>query len=69
MQYSLKTSLGCGRVRVASACGLAFLLTQISNRHFSFRFAAEYEVTAMFDNVGDLKAAPRFNVRPWRWPR
>jgi phospholipid/cholesterol/gamma-HCH transport system substrate-binding protein len=41
---------------------LAFLLTQISNRHFSFESQPIYEVTAMFDNVGDLKAGAHVSM-------
>jgi phospholipid/cholesterol/gamma-HCH transport system substrate-binding protein len=41
---------------------LAFLLTQISNRNFSFGSQPIYEVTAMFDNVGDLKAGAHVSM-------
>ena len=62
MQYSLKTILGaCGFVLLGVAA-LAFLLTQISNRHFSFGSQPIYEVTAMFDNVGDLKAGAHVSM-------
>jgi len=62
MQYSLKTSLGAGGFVLLGVAALAFLLTQISNRHFSFGSQPIYEVTAMFDNVGDLKAGAHVSM-------
>jgi phospholipid/cholesterol/gamma-HCH transport system substrate-binding protein len=62
MQYSLKTMLGAGGFVLLGVASLAFLLTQISNRHFSFGSQPIYEVTAMFDNVGDLKAGAHVSM-------
>ena len=62
MQYSLKTILGAGGFVLLGVAALAFLLTQISNRHFSFGSQPIYEVTAMFDNVGDLKAGAHVSM-------
>jgi phospholipid/cholesterol/gamma-HCH transport system substrate-binding protein len=62
MQYSLKTILGAGGFVLLGVAALAFLLTQISNRHFSFGSQSIYEVTAMFDNVGDLKAGAHVSM-------
>jgi phospholipid/cholesterol/gamma-HCH transport system substrate-binding protein len=62
IQYSLKTILGAGGFVLLGVAALAFLLTQISNRHFSFGSQPIYEVTAMFDNVGDLKAGAHVSM-------
>jgi phospholipid/cholesterol/gamma-HCH transport system substrate-binding protein len=62
MQYSLKTILGAGGFVLLGVASLAFLLTQISNRHFSFGSQPIYEVTATFDNVGDLKAGAHVSM-------
>jgi phospholipid/cholesterol/gamma-HCH transport system substrate-binding protein len=62
MQYSLKTTLGAGGFVLLGLASLAFLLTQISNRHFSFGSQPIYEVTAIFDNVGDLKAGAHVSM-------
>src|SRR5258708_27708442 len=62
MQYSLKTILGAGGFVLLGLASLAFLLTQISNRHFSFGSQPIYEVTAMFDNVRDLEAGAHVSM-------
>src|ERR1700732_1715217 len=62
MQYSLKTILGAGGVVLLGVAALDFLLTQISNPPFSFGSQPIYEVTAMFDNVGDLKAGAHVSM-------
>src|SRR5260370_5530380 len=55
MHYSLKNILGAGGFVLLGVAALAFLLTQISNRHLSLKPQPIYEVTAVFDNVGDLR--------------
>jgi phospholipid/cholesterol/gamma-HCH transport system substrate-binding protein len=62
LQYSLKTTLGAGGFVLLGVAALAFLLTQISNRRLSFGSQPIYEVTAMFDNVGDLRAGARVSM-------
>jgi phospholipid/cholesterol/gamma-HCH transport system substrate-binding protein len=62
MQYSVKTILGAGGFVLLGAAALAFLLTQISYRHLSFASQPIYEVTAMFDNVGDLKVGAHVSI-------
>src|ERR1700738_1797752 len=62
MQYSLKTILGAGGFVLLGVAALAFLLTQISNRHCWCGSQPIYEVTAMFDNVGDLKAGAHVSM-------
>jgi phospholipid/cholesterol/gamma-HCH transport system substrate-binding protein len=62
MHYSLKTILGAGGFVLLGVAALAFLLTQISNRHLSLKSQPIYEVTAVFDNVGDLKAGAHIRM-------
>jgi phospholipid/cholesterol/gamma-HCH transport system substrate-binding protein len=62
MHYSLKNILGAGGFVLLGAAALAFLLTQISNRHLSLESQPIYEVTALFDNVGDLRAGARVSM-------
>ena len=62
MHYSLKTVLGAGGFVLLGVGALAFLLTQISNRHLSLKVQPIYEVTAMFDDVGDLKAGAHVSM-------
>ena len=62
MHYSLKAILGAGGFVLLGVAALAFLLTQISNRHLSLRFQPIYEVTAAFDNVGDLKVGANVSI-------
>jgi len=62
MHYSLKTVLGAGGFVLLGVGALAFLLTQISNRHLSLKSQPIYEVTALFDNVGDLRAGARVSM-------
>jgi phospholipid/cholesterol/gamma-HCH transport system substrate-binding protein len=62
MHYSLKSILGAGGFVLLGAAALAFLLTQISNRHLSLESQPIYEVTALFDNVGDLRAGARVSM-------
>ena len=62
MQYSLKTILGAGGFVLLGVAALAFLLTQISNRRFSFGSQPMYEATANFDNVGDLRAGAHVSM-------
>jgi phospholipid/cholesterol/gamma-HCH transport system substrate-binding protein len=62
MHYSLKSTLGAGGFVLLGAAALAFLLTQISNRHLSLESQPIYEVTASFDNVGELKPGARVSM-------
>ena len=62
MQYSLKIILGAGGFVLLGVTALAFLLTQISNRHLSFEYHPLYEVTAVFDNVGELKVGAHVSM-------
>jgi phospholipid/cholesterol/gamma-HCH transport system substrate-binding protein len=62
MHCSLKDILGAGGFVLLGAAALAFLLTQISNRHLSLESQPIYEVTALFDNVGDLRAGARVSM-------
>jgi phospholipid/cholesterol/gamma-HCH transport system substrate-binding protein len=41
---------------------LAFLLTQLSNRHLSLTAQPMYEVTAAFDNIGELKVGAHVSM-------
>jgi phospholipid/cholesterol/gamma-HCH transport system substrate-binding protein len=62
MHDSLKTILGAGGFVLLGVAALAFLLTQISNRHFSLKSQPIYEVTAAFDNIGDLKVGAHVSM-------
>jgi phospholipid/cholesterol/gamma-HCH transport system substrate-binding protein len=62
MQYSLKTILGAAGFLLLGVAALAFLLTQISNRHLSLGSQPVYEVTAVFENVGDLKVGANVSM-------
>jgi phospholipid/cholesterol/gamma-HCH transport system substrate-binding protein len=55
MHHSRKNILGAAGFVLLGVSALAFLLTQISNRHLSLGSPPIYQVTAKFDNVGDLK--------------
>jgi len=60
--YSLKTILGAGGFVLLGAGALAFLLTQISSRHLALKPQPMYEVTAVFDNVGDLRVGAHVSM-------
>jgi phospholipid/cholesterol/gamma-HCH transport system substrate-binding protein len=62
MYYSVKTILGAGGFVLLGAAALAFLLTQISSRHLTLKPQPVYEVTAVFDNVGDLRAGAHVSM-------
>ena len=62
MHNSVKTILGAGGFVLLGAAALLFLLTQISNRHLSLESQPIYEVTAAFDNVGDLKVGAHVSM-------
>jgi phospholipid/cholesterol/gamma-HCH transport system substrate-binding protein len=62
MQHSRKNILGAAGFVLLGVSALAFLLTQISNRRLSLGSQPKYEVTAMFDNVGDLKVGARVSM-------
>jgi len=48
-------SVGAGGFVVLGVAALYFLATQITNRQLSFVAQPSYDVTARFDNIGDLK--------------
>jgi phospholipid/cholesterol/gamma-HCH transport system substrate-binding protein len=62
MQHSRKNILGAAGFVLLGVSALAFLLTQISNRRLSLGSQPKYEVTAVFDNVGDLKVGARVSM-------
>src|SRR5713226_8469755 len=62
MHYSLKNIVGAGGFVLLGVAALAFLLTQISNRHLSLKPQPIYQVTAVFDNVGDLKVGANVSI-------
>lgn len=62
MHYSLKTLLGAGGFVLLGAAALTFLLTQISARHLSLEAQPTYEVTAAFDDVGDLRVGAHVSM-------
>src|SRR5882757_669914 len=62
MQHSRKNILGAAGFVLLGVSALAFLLTQISNRRLLLGSQPKYEVTAMFDNVGDLKVGARVSM-------
>jgi len=62
MHDSRNTILGAVGFVLLGVAALAFLLTQISNRHLSLGSQPVYEVTAVFDNVGDLKVGAHVSM-------
>lgn len=62
MQHSRKNILGAAGFVLLGVSALAFLLTQITNRRLSLGSQPKYEVTAVFDNVGDLKVGARVSM-------
>jgi phospholipid/cholesterol/gamma-HCH transport system substrate-binding protein len=62
MQHSRKYILGAAGFVLLGVSALAFLLTQISNRRLSLGSQPKYEVTAVFDNVGDLRVGARVSM-------
>jgi phospholipid/cholesterol/gamma-HCH transport system substrate-binding protein len=59
MRHSHNSNLGAAAFVLLGVGALVFLLTQISNRHLSLTTHPMYEVTAKFDNIGDLKVGAR----------
>ena len=55
MQKSRALNLGTGMFVLLGFAALFFLTTQTTSRGLSFGNAPHYEITAKFDNVGDLK--------------
>jgi len=55
MRKSRAMSLGTGLFVVLGFAALFFLTTQTTSRGISFRSEPQYQVTAKFDNIGDLK--------------
>src|SRR6204780_5209154 len=55
MRKSNTLNLGTGAFVLLGFATLAFLTTQITSRGLHFGSAPHYEVTAKFDNIGDLK--------------
>src|SRR5208283_6038007 len=55
MRNSRTLSLGTGLFMLLGFAALLFLTTQTTSRGLSFGSKPHYDVTAKFDNVGDLK--------------
>src|ERR1700677_4837293 len=55
MRKSNTLNVGTGAFVLLGFATLAFLTTQITSRGLHFGSAPHYEVTAKFDNIGDLK--------------
>lgn len=55
MRNSRTLSLGTGLFIVLGFAALLFLTTQTTSRGFSFGSKPHYDITARFDNIGDLK--------------
>ena len=55
MRRSSTLNLGTGTFVVLGFAALFFLTTQTTSRGLSFGSAPHYDVTAMFDNIGDLR--------------
>jgi phospholipid/cholesterol/gamma-HCH transport system substrate-binding protein len=55
MRRSSTLNLGTGTFVVLGFAALFFLTTQTTSRGLSFRSTPHYDVTAKFDNIGDLR--------------
>jgi phospholipid/cholesterol/gamma-HCH transport system substrate-binding protein len=55
MRRSNTLNLGTGMFMVLGFAALFFLTTQTTNRGLSFGSTPHYDVTAKFDNIGDLR--------------
>lgn len=55
MSKSSALNLGTGAFVLLGFAALAFLTTQTTNRGLHFASPPHYDVTAKFDNIGDLK--------------
>lgn len=55
MRKSTTLNLGTGTFVLLGFATLAFLTTQTTSRGLHLKSAPHYEVTAKFDNIGDLK--------------
>jgi len=55
MRKSRTLNLGTGTFVLLGFAALFFLTTQTTSRGFSLKRSPHYDVTAKFDNVGDLK--------------
>jgi phospholipid/cholesterol/gamma-HCH transport system substrate-binding protein len=55
MRKSRALNLGTGSFVVLGFAALFFLTTQTTSRGLSFASEPHYDVTAKFDNIGDLK--------------
>ena len=55
MEKSRTLNLGTGLFVVLGFAALLFLTTQTTSRGLSFTSTAHYDLTARFDNIGDLK--------------
>ena len=62
MRHSNHLAIGAAGFVLLGVASLAFLLTQISNRRVSLGAHPTYKVTAMFDNIGDLKVGARVSI-------
>jgi phospholipid/cholesterol/gamma-HCH transport system substrate-binding protein len=59
MRHSRELAVGAAGFVLLGVSAVVFLLTQISNRRLSLITHPMYEVTAKFDNIGDLKVGAR----------
>jgi phospholipid/cholesterol/gamma-HCH transport system substrate-binding protein len=62
MHNSVKIILGAGGFVLLGAAALLFLLTQISSHRLSLGPQPIYEVTAAFDDVGDLRVGAHVSM-------
>jgi phospholipid/cholesterol/gamma-HCH transport system substrate-binding protein len=62
MHQSREYAIGAAGFVLLGVAAVVFLLTQISNRRMSLIAHSMYEVTAKFDNIGDLKVGARVSM-------
>jgi phospholipid/cholesterol/gamma-HCH transport system substrate-binding protein len=62
MRHSHKMSIGAGGFVLLGIASVIFLVTQIGNRRGPLTTHAMYDVTANFDNIGDLKVGAHVSM-------
>ncbi|MDB6084287.1 MAG: hypothetical protein JWN43_2168 [Gammaproteobacteria bacterium] len=62
MRQSLNMSIGAAGFVLLGIASLVFLVTQVGNRGRSLHSGPMYAVSALFDNVGDLKVGARVSM-------
>jgi phospholipid/cholesterol/gamma-HCH transport system substrate-binding protein len=55
-------SIGAGGFVLLGIASIVFLVTQIGNRHGTLTTHSMYEVTAKFDNIGDLRVGAQVSM-------